>query len=733
MRGETLIIDAPDRGRIGIVDILTADNVMSLLSDNEIQRIGSRCKEDFDLDLGSRKDWNERYQRWLDIAMQVRKAKTFPWPGAANIKFPLLTTASIQFQARAYPAIVDGSNLVKGRVLGPDDGVPLLDEQQQPIMNPQAGEPMWLTPPGAKRARADRMGNHMTWQLLYDMPSWEEDTDRLLLMLPIVGCTFRKTYYDQVEGRNVSEMIPADDFVVNYWAKSLLTAPRFTHILRRYPYQVEENVRNGLWADVMLPEAHNDRDESETAPVEFLEQHCRIDLDGDGYPEPYVVTMTRENGEVCRIVPCFGPREIVVSSPQFEGTKKLADIMQGDRVPNVELDVVKIEQRQYFVKYSFIPSPDGSFYDIGFGQLLDDLTAAIDTIVNQSLDAGTLQNAQGGFIGSGLDMKSGNLKFVLGEWKRVNVTGGTLRENLVPLNLPGPSAVLITLLEMLIGAAKEITSVQDILTGAGVGQNTPATTVLAQIEQATKVMTGIFKRIHRAFGQELRQLRALNRDFLDEKQYFNLADESGAIGREDYQDDDLDVVPVSDPTMVNDAQKAAKAQVLMQFNGDPMVNQLEIRRRVFESTGQPDIAKLLEVPAPPPDPKVLIEGAKLALEKMKIQQSAAAQDDKDKAAAVNTLMQAATAAASIGLLHDAALFAGEAQKLATEISGYSMESTNEQTDGPGAVPGMAGPSPDAGIPPVPPGQAGQADGGMGAGPIHGPDAATNGDGLVAAA
>src|SRR3546814_60476 len=129
--------------------------------------------------------------------MQVRKAKTFPGPNASNVKFPILTTAAIQFQARAYPAIVDGSNLVKGRVLGDDSGVPKRGPDGQPIMQPATNgvpgigdnggpplEPVWEAPPGAKRSRADRIGEHMTWQLLYDMPGWEEDTDRLLLMLP---------------------------------------------------------------------------------------------------------------------------------------------------------------------------------------------------------------------------------------------------------------------------------------------------------------------------------------------------------------------------------------------------------------------------------------------------------------------------------------------------------------------------------------------------------------------
>lgn len=651
------------------------DNIADLLTDNAVMRIGQRCLEEFEMDLQSRKganddeqDWETRYDRYLDIAMQVRKAKTFPWPKASNIKFPLLTTASIQFQARAYPAIVDGSNLVKGRVLGPD-------------------------PQGLKRQRADRIGDHMTWQLLYDMPGWEEDTDRLLLMLPIVGCVFRKTYYDQIHQKNVSKMVTGKDFVINYWATSIEDAPRFTHILRMYPYEVEERFRTEIWRKVPLPVSTNEHDQSDTAPIEFCEQNCRIDLDEDGYPEPYIVTFVREGGHVVRIVPGFDEDGV---------TLNLRD-----------QSVVRIERKHYFTKYGFIPSPDGSFYDIGFGHLLDDITAAIDTTINQLLDAGALQNAQGGFVGNGVNMRSGDLRFRLGEWKRMDVTGGTLRDNIVPLNLPGPSQVLFNLLELLIGAAKEITSVQDILTGAGQGQNTPATTVLAQIEQATKVMTGIFKRIHRSFGQELRILFGLNKDNLDEEQYFALTDTPGQIGNADYQDKDIDVIPVSDPTMVNDAQKVARAAVLQQFVGDPLTNQNEVRRRIFTSTGQPDVDKLLELPTPQPDPAVLAEGAKLENERDKTK----AQIRKDNAAAAASLMTAATAAFTLNLNNDTAALAAAATKLGTDAADMEDDGVpTEPAAGQGGPGGVEAAPDDGAVPPVSGGPPIDSDGAMGQGP-----------------
>lgn len=663
--------DAP---ALSIEDILEADNLIDWLEPDEVQRIGSNCLTEFENDLQSRRSenddgygWEERYKRYLDIAMQKRSPKTFPWPKASNIKFPLLTTASVQFQARAYPAIVDGSNLVKGRVLGDD-------------------------PDAAKRARADRIGDHMTWQLLYDMPGWEEDTDRLLLMLPIVGCVFRKTYYDPIQRRNVSRMVTGLDFVINYWATSIEEAPRFTQILRMHPYEAEERFRTNLWRKVNLPARQDEKDQSETAAVEFLEQHCRLDLDEDGYPEPYVVTLLREGGQVVRIVPCFD-----------------ADCVTMNFAGSEEGEVVRIERKLYFTKYGFLPSPDGSFYDIGFGHLLDDITAAIDTTINQLLDAGALQNAQGGFVGSGVDMRSGNLSFRLGEWKRMNVTGGTLRENIVPLNLPGPSAVLFSLLELLIGAAKEITSVQDILTGAGQGINTPATTVLAQIEQATKVMTGIFKRIHRSFGQELRILFALNRDFLDERAYFEMTGQPVQIGRADYQVEDIDVVPVSDPTMVNDAQRALRAQALLQFNGDPLTNQVEIRRRYFEGTGQPNVDELMKVPPPQPDPAIVTEAAKLANERDKTKSTIR----KDNAAAAASLASTAQIVSEMGVMTDATVLLGAAVRLGTDAA--DMEDTGEPVDRPGADGGMAPGPEDAGVSPVPEGLPGEDGGGMGLG------------------
>ena len=659
-----------------IRDIIAAESVTDLLDDTQLANIGQRCLTDLEIDENSRKDWLVSYRKWLDTAMQVAKSKTTPWPGAANVIVPILTTASIQFHARAYPAIVDNAQLVKVKALGPQNE--------------------------DKSARADRISDHMTWQLTEDMPSWEEETDRLLLMLPIIGCVFRKTWFDPVERRNVSEMVSAEDFVVNYWAKSLKDTPRYSQILRFYPHQVKERITAGLWRDIgtVLP-SDDRRNESsdDDGLIVFIEQHCRIDLDDDGYPEPYVVTFHKDTGQVVRVSVCFEEEDVVLSDDGGKGA------------------VVRIERSQYFSKYGFLPSPDGSFYDMGFGMLLEHPGAVINATINQLLDAGALANSQGGFIGSGVNIKGGALKMTMGKWNRVDVTGGTLRENLVPFQLPGPNPTLFELLGFMVDMAKGITSVQDVMTGGEDTQTAPVGTTLARIEQGMKVFSAIYKRIHRAFKTDLRMLFKLNRYHMDEQVYFNLNDVPGEIMAADYREDDLDVSPMSDPTAVTDLQKMSRIDFLMAtFRGDPNVDQVELDRRAMEAAGTQDIEALLKPKGPDQDPAFLMAQADMA---NKRDETVASIRLKDAQAAAQ-LMAAAKAAAEMGVAMDAAFFS----KQARELAGDSGEYGNEQTHGPGSVSDVEGAPADEGVSGISEPAPGEPDGGMGVGPIAsagGPD------------
>ena len=697
---------------VDMIAAMSAPNLVPLLAEPDVARIGSEAVAEYAIDLASCEDFHKRYDRSMDMAMQVKKPKTYPWPGASNVIYPLLTEAAIQFQARAYPAIIDGASVVKPRVIGPDQGVPQVGPDGQPMVEqtPEGPQPVWQIAPGAKRERGERIANYMNWQFLNDIPGWEEDTDRLLLQLPIIGCVMRKTWLDPLRNQVNSETISAKDFIVHYDTISLEKAPRFTHRLRYYPHEIEAFIRSGAW--VRVPYDGEDGSDPHSL-VEIYEQARLIDMDDDGLPEPYVVTVTPD-GHVARIVACYDAEGVFVFAPPMREPMPLSEVMVAGQA-GAELDwqalkVVRIERKDYFTKYGFIPNPDGSFYDLGFGTLTDGLGAAVNTIINQLIDAGTLSNMQGGFLGGGTKIKGGNMRFTPGEWKRVEgVSSGPLRDNILPLQLPGPSPTLFQLLGMLIDAVKSITSVSDILSGNQDTQTAP-TTALALIEQGQKVFTAIYQRIHRALGHEAKAVFRLNRDYIDEEKYFAFGDDQQVVGRADFEDRDMDVVPVSDPRAINDRVKLAQAQVLEQHNGDPLVNQIEIRKRSFEAAGITNVEELLKVPEPMPDPAILADAAKAQAEVRA----------KDAATAL-TLIQAAKAAYELGTLiqdpniqQDAQSMLDDALALTDQIS-QEMKGNGEPTDGPGGIPEMAEQPLDGGLPPIPEGPGAGGGDAMGVG------------------
>ena len=572
--------------------LVSTPNIAELLSEKDLEAIGHQVVLDFDTDVNSRSDWEKKMEGAMKLALQVVDQKTFPWPGASNVKFPLLTIAALQYHARAYPNLVNGDTLVKCKVYGGD-------------------------PNGMKGARAERIENHMTYQILEEDQDWESEMDKVLITQPIIGCAFKKSYFDPIKNCNISENILAKDLVVNYWTKSLKTAPRITHVLYFQKNDVYERVVRGLWCEMdealkavplttglgaatdkaqgtNAPESVDD-----STPYEILEQHRYIDLDGDGYAEPYVVFVRRDTRQVLRIVARYTTANILC---------------------NQAGKVLSIRGEDYFTKYPFIPSPDGGFYDLGFGVLLGPLNGSIDTAINQLIDAGTLSTTAGGFLSRGVRIRGGNYAFSPLEWKHVDSTGDDLRKGIFPLPVREPSQVLFTLLNLLINYGERIGMSVDIMVGQNPGQNTPAETSRTMVEQGSKIFNGIFKRTYRSFRDELRILYRLNQLNLDD----NIDFEDGKFATwEDYSiGDSREIVPASDPNIVSDQQRLMQAEAVRQAAmTSPGFNLYEVNKSYLKALKVQDFDVILPDPKgpnavpPPKNPKVMVEEVKAQVKK----------------------------------------------------------------------------------------------------------------------
>jgi chaperonin GroES len=216
--------------------------------EQKLLKIGADAKEGFELDLSSRKDWETQMDEWIKLAKQVVEAKTYPWVGASNVKYPLLSTAAMQFAARAYPSLVPSDrHIVEASVIGKD-------------------------PDGQKTELAEAVSMYMSFQLMDEMYGWEEDMDRMLIMLPIIGTMFKKTYWDAVKKVNCSVLVLPKNLVVDYWTRNLATAERISEIIPMSKRAVKERQLSGLWLDDVefgeptLPETNNQ------GPVQLIKQ-----------------------------------------------------------------------------------------------------------------------------------------------------------------------------------------------------------------------------------------------------------------------------------------------------------------------------------------------------------------------------------------------------------------------------------------------------------------------------
>lgn len=627
-------------------------NLCDKFGPEDLKTIGSWVSDGYVADDTSRSKWKERTQAAMNLAMQVSKAKTFPWPGAANVIFPLVTIASLQFSARSYGNIIQGTNVVRYRVAG----------------NSSA----------ELKTKADSIGRHMSWQVLEEDCDWEDQHDKLFINVSIVGCAFIKSYFDGSKGYPTDELVTADNLVVDYWTKSLESTGRATQIIPVRRNEFHTNFQTGVFRDVSKESWYQGLPGNSTPPVEkdnrqgvtppstsdvltpfiTLEQHTLMDLDQDGYYEPYVVTIEKESQAVLRIVSRWN---------------KDSDITRDNN------KIVSIKAHSYYTKFGFIPSPDGGFYDMGFGMLLGSLNETVSTAINQMLDAGTMANSNGGFFAKGIKMKAGVMTFAPWQWIPVQTNGDDLRKSMVPLPARNADSVMFQLLGFIVQYCDRISGTQDIMVGENPGQNTPAETSRNMVEQGTQVYTSIFKRMWRSMKEEFKKRHMMNALFLPEKQAYG---DGFSIKRSDYATTPDHVVPVANPNVTSKAQRIQKATMVRQAaHSVPGYDIAKAEREWLIAMDVEDIEGVYPGPdkVPPlPNPKMQVEEMRMKTKQMQID------FEKEKFAhelleqkQLNNAMITKLEAEAIKLVHEAG---NENEALKIEAFNAIIQATKSQND-----------------------------------------------------
>jgi hypothetical protein len=530
--------------------------------------LGDELIGDFTSDQDSRKDWVDAYVKGIKLLGLKVEERSEPWSGACGVFHPMLTEAVVRFQSEAIVETFPAMGPVKTQIVGAIDKM--------------------------KEDAATRVRDDMNYRLTEEMVEYRPEHEKMLFALPLAGSAFKKVYYDPSLGRQVAMFVPAEDMIVPYGASSLETAERVTHVMRKTPNEVRKLQVAGFYRDVELGEPQGvlddiekekERDQGYTGSMDdrfrILEMHVELDLAGfedtdkkgeqTGIALPYVVTIEKGTGTVLAI-----------------------------RRNWYEDDTLKLK-RNHFVHYVYVPG--FGFYGFGFIHLIGGYAKAATSIMRQLVDAGTLSNLPGGMKSKGLRIKGDDTPIAPGEFRDVDVSSGSIRDNILPLPYKEPSQTLFQLLNQIIQEGRSFASAGDINV-SDMSTQAPVGTTLAILERTLKISTAVQARLHYAMRGEFKLLKAIIRDYTPEEYSYTPVDGDRQVKQSDY--DQVDIIPVSDPNAATMAQKIVQYQAVIQLaQGAPQLYDLPLlHRQMIEVLGIKNAAKLVPVEddAVPTDP-----------------------------------------------------------------------------------------------------------------------------------
>lgn len=537
------------------------ENLAEYISESELNLMADEILDMIAADEESMEPWRRKMEMGLRIMGITQPTEgELPFNGAATMTHPMISEATVQFNARAYQEIMPPTGPCKGKVEG--------DETDE------------------KREQADRVEDHMNHQLTVEDEGYAEEIDQLLFYLPLAGSAFTKTYHDPTLMITTSRFIRAESMVIPYTATSLANSPRYGERIFIERNEMRKRMASGMYRDIDLvdPEdeggetnedelvayyseaegrerSWDDDDPRHTVYEEYIEWDLPgfEDKDKRGRPTgialPYIITIDYRSRRILSIY------------------------------RNWRRDDAFRRKRRYHTHWKYLPG----LGMLGFGLIhhIGGLADACTGSVRALLDSAAFATLQGGFKAKEARLKSGTITLTPGVWEDVDLTAEELQKAFYTPPFKEPSTALFELLKIMEENGRRFAGTTEAVVGDATNSG-PVGTTVALIEQGTKVMSGIHRRLHRAQADEFRIRAEVNAETLPEGYiYYDTAGGHKYITADDYSNRQVSVVPVSDPNIVSATQRIAISQAMKDLatENPTLYKPIKVHTRLLEDLG----------------------------------------------------------------------------------------------------------------------------------------------------
>lgn len=600
------------------------------IEEGELDRIASELMGDIENDIRSREEWLRIRERGIELLGYKLEdprgdigTTSAPLEGMSTVRHPLLSESVLRFQANARGELLPASGPVKVRNDSPpppegEDGI-------------QASEDL-----------ASALEIDFNHYLTVTCREYYPDTDRMLFSVGFGGLGIKKVYNCPIKRRPVSESVDASDLIVSNAATDLQSSGRITHRIKMRPSILKRMQLVGAYRDVDLiyaspvlptpvekkigdiqgikPQASIQRPDD--LDQELYETYCELDIQG------------MEHKEKGRITGLRLPYKVTIHVASRKVLEVRRNWLKGDKL---------FMPREYFVDYPFVPA--FGFYPLGLVHILGNTTVTLTAAWREMIDNGMFSNFPGFIYAKQAGRQLSNqFRVPPGGGIGLDTGGGNIRDSIMPLPYKDVSAAFAGFIQHVEEYGQRLGSVAEMNIGEG-KQEAPVGTTLALIEQATKLMDAVHKRLHAAQAKEFQLLKER---FKEDPEAFWRFNKKPAVPWEKEQFlqalENHNVVPVADPNNPTSLHRIAKATAIKQLQtASPLLyDAMAVDKRIMRVVGVDSEGLFLPEPAPPPpDPRMEAIKGKMEAEQLRQQSAAiqaqikaamAAQTSEDKAA-----------------------------------------------------------------------------------------------------
>ena len=503
-----------------------------------LRGLGTKLLDLVEADIRAREPRDKQYAEGIKRTGVGEKAPGgAEFDGASSVTHPMLTKGCVDFASRAIKELFPADGPCKTKVIG---------EQTE-----------------AKLDKAERKRQFMNWQLTTQIVEQRPELEKVLSQIPLAGVQYKRWRWDHDEGRARTEAFYVDDVFLAIGASNYYTADRATFRERISRRKFERRVATGTYREVSVADDLFSADEvsrSATASdkVEGLDPSAdyyneeglrtvyqievMLDLEGQDpsadRAAPYIVHLDHGSGQVLGLYRNW-----------LERDEHLRKVLWASEWP-------------------FIPWRGGQA--IGLTHIIGSMAGAATGTLRALLDAGHIQNFPAGLMLDGGKTPGESVQVSATQLQKISApTGSTdpdIRKLVMGFPFPGPSQVLVSLLEWLTQYAEGVVQTASDKLAEG-GANMPVGTAMALIEHGAANFSAIHARLHYAQAQDLMILHRLNSEYLEDEQVIEELGER-IVRREDFEGP-VDIAPVSDPNIFSEAQRLAQLQAVLQLKQDP--------------------------------------------------------------------------------------------------------------------------------------------------------------------